>query len=350
MNLEEARALRRAVTHRAKFRDELNVRCLHPVDNAACVGAAAKGRSASFALNGEMQKIAATQLLAGHFAFYVWIAPKENPADAPSSWYGSRARGQAHAAERSDVAGPVRMMPEACEHSILVLARSHEEEDSLMGRLRSSCAERGLRVACMGGHSPESDVALDGAHERLQSQAVSGVLCLLVVVLPQDLCQRQAKGTRPAARHSWDRRVLRFQRALALCDLMPSDAHHVVVSCIGGNDSRRSGPLSSMYQSYCGRDDVEEHHCDLGCFGSGRLQRVTVASNLAGLHVLDSRSNVGVPVGVSRAPPGLAPLPAARLLEALCAELAVVAAAGLEHAGRRLRGLRAGLPARLGRE
>lgn len=57
--LEEARALRWAVAQQALFKGETNVRCLHPVDNATCVGAAVGGRSEPFVLNGEMQKIAA---------------------------------------------------------------------------------------------------------------------------------------------------------------------------------------------------------------------------------------------------------------------------------------------------
>lgn len=128
INLKEARALRWAVAQRSRFRGETNARCLHPVDNASCFGAAAKGRSASFAMDSDMRKIAATQVLASNYTFYVWIASKENPADAPSSRYGSRARGAAQSSERCDTIGLVRRVPMTDGPSILVLERSHGGE------------------------------------------------------------------------------------------------------------------------------------------------------------------------------------------------------------------------------
>lgn len=58
INLEEAKALRWPVTQRAKMLGETNARCLHTVDNASCVGATAKGRSSSWALDGELENYA----------------------------------------------------------------------------------------------------------------------------------------------------------------------------------------------------------------------------------------------------------------------------------------------------
>lgn len=81
-----------------------------------------------------------------------------------------------------------------------------------------------------------------------------------------------------------------------------------------------------MFQSYWDRDDVEERRCDLGRLGSGRPRRVSVASSLAGLRVLEVQTDADVTSAIDRAPPGLAPPSSSRLLDALCTELALAAA------------------------
>ena len=91
ITLEEARALTWAVEYRIKCRDELNKRCVHPVDNAAVCGSASKGRSPARALNAEVRKLMACQLLAGLLCHFPWVASADNPADIPSGWHGLRA-------------------------------------------------------------------------------------------------------------------------------------------------------------------------------------------------------------------------------------------------------------------
>ena len=63
--------------------NELNVGCIHPVDNASMVGAATMGRSAARALNGKMLKIMCCQLLAGLCFFFPWVGTADNPAGLP---------------------------------------------------------------------------------------------------------------------------------------------------------------------------------------------------------------------------------------------------------------------------
>ncbi|CAK9096680.1 eEF1A lysine and N-terminal methyltransferase (eEF1A-KNMT) (Methyltransferase-like protein 13) [Includes: eEF1A lysine methyltransferase [Durusdinium trenchii] len=64
-------------------------RFVHPMDSASCVGAFNKGRSASFLLNCRCQRLCAIGVAGGHEVFYPWIPSGDNPADAPSRWYGT---------------------------------------------------------------------------------------------------------------------------------------------------------------------------------------------------------------------------------------------------------------------
>lgn len=292
------------MVQRAKFQDEINVRCLHPVDDASCVGAAAKGRSASFALHSEMQNIAATQVLAGHYAFYVWIASKENPADAPSSWYGARAHGSALAAEHSDTVGPRRGLQAGEASSVLVLARSCAEEGQWLRHIWSACAERGLRLECGGGHSPEFDLSRDEVYDRLRTKMAGGAVRMILIVLPRDLCLRRSKGTRPAARRSWERRCCRFSRALSLCDVAPVSARHAVLVDASHEGERMSGALADKFRQYRAREDVELQSVDLGRFGSGRPRPLLVASSLEGLRAPKAPAVGNVAAWAALAPPG----------------------------------------------
>lgn len=246
INVEEAKALRWAVTHRAKMPGEQNIRCLHPVDNTSCVGAAAKGRSSSRSLNREMRKIAAVQLLAGHQAFYVWIASKTNPADAPSSWYGLRARRAARVGQLRDMSGPEcgQTLSEGELQFFVMLSSAREEQvfDEI------ACAHGravGLRVRCISGHRPEGDLALDNIFGELMCFAREGRLAAVHIALPRDLCQRRMKGHRDSDMRIWGRRLSRYERALAVCGAMPARTCHSVEYDVQASASYCDGVIMS---------------------------------------------------------------------------------------------------------
>lgn len=91
IHLEEARAARWGIESRARFRHEVGSRGVHPIDNASVVGAFAKGRSASRALNLECRRAMCAQIAADIMCFFTWISTHQNPADRPSGWHGVRA-------------------------------------------------------------------------------------------------------------------------------------------------------------------------------------------------------------------------------------------------------------------
>lgn len=93
--------------------EELGCRVLHAVDSTAVAGAVRKGRSSSRQLNRVLRKIFGLGLAGDLELFVAWLATSENPADAPSSWYGVRSkkgRGEVPAHER------VLLPAEAHEH------------------------------------------------------------------------------------------------------------------------------------------------------------------------------------------------------------------------------------------
>lgn len=74
-----------------KFSGEMSCRCVEPRDSWTCVGAFAKGRSSTRALNFECRRAACICFAGRLFPFYVWIASEDNPSDEPSCWFGLRA-------------------------------------------------------------------------------------------------------------------------------------------------------------------------------------------------------------------------------------------------------------------
>lgn len=91
INSEEARSLPYGGESRCRFNDEVRTRCGHPIDSALVTFAAATGHSASYALSAECRRLAALQICAG-LTCYTWVPSARNPAGAPSSWFGARAR------------------------------------------------------------------------------------------------------------------------------------------------------------------------------------------------------------------------------------------------------------------
>lgn len=92
INIEEARALAWSVRERLVRPGELGHRVLHAVDSTAVAGSVRKGRSSSRQLNRVLRKIFGLALGGNLELFVAWIATSENPADAPSSWYGIRSQ------------------------------------------------------------------------------------------------------------------------------------------------------------------------------------------------------------------------------------------------------------------
>ena len=90
ITLEEADAFVWHLEERI-LRGQLAVRGVHVGDNAAQVGAHAKGRSPTRRMNHRCRRVAALQLAADILILEVWERSKFNPADEPSSRYGVRA-------------------------------------------------------------------------------------------------------------------------------------------------------------------------------------------------------------------------------------------------------------------
>lgn len=154
-----------------------------------------------------MRKIAVVQLLAGQHAVYMWIASKENPAGAPSSWYAARARQRAGPSSSIDMCGLCSLLV-FCE----VLSLVHGEQRCI-AHVQARAHDVGLRLVGIGGRQPDEDIAGDAAFSHILCAAQDGRLAVVHVALPRDVRQRNAKGTRHADMRAWDRRVLRYERA-----------------------------------------------------------------------------------------------------------------------------------------
>lgn len=202
-----------------------------------------------------------------------------------------------------------------------------------MRHIWSAFAQRGLRVQCCGGHTSEFDMARNEVHERVLAQVASGALRMILIIVPRDLCLRRSKGSRPAARRSWELRSCRFSRALSLCELMARGAHHAVLDDAFHDVQRMSGAVAGKLQDHHSLADVERRIVDLGCFGSGQPRRCFVASSLAGLRASGAWASADVASPLF-APPGLPKPPPSKLPDALFAELSSAVARELEHARR----------------
>lgn len=214
-----------------------------------------------------MRKIAAVQLLAGQHAFYVWIASKENPADAPSSWFGSRARQAGARIAASDWHGPSLVGDEGKTLVVYVLLGTLHDEQRFISRAQARARDLGLRLLGLPGHRLGNDVANDAPFSRMLCAARDGSLAAVYVALPQDVCQRRSKGDRPADVRAWNRRVLRYERALAVCMAMPHRSCHSVVHdlpCHGNFE----GVLMSSVKAYQMRRDVQCVDMDLCRYGA----------------------------------------------------------------------------------
>ena len=71
---------------------ESHIRVCQGIDNTSACGAFLKGRSSSRQINRRCQSCCAVSLTGFLEVFLPWVASANNPADAPSSWYGIRQR------------------------------------------------------------------------------------------------------------------------------------------------------------------------------------------------------------------------------------------------------------------
>jgi hypothetical protein len=90
ITLEEFEARNWSVEASLLRPSEVSSRILRAGDNAATVGAAAKGRSPSRPLNRLCRRAAALELAGDLCVFDFWVRSSDNPADGPSSKYGIR--------------------------------------------------------------------------------------------------------------------------------------------------------------------------------------------------------------------------------------------------------------------
>jgi len=92
ITLEEADTNLWSMEHRLHRPSELGCRVGQGGDNACTVGSFAKGRSSSPALNLRCKRGAVIEFAGDLYFFHFWIRSAKNPADAPSSVYGIRAK------------------------------------------------------------------------------------------------------------------------------------------------------------------------------------------------------------------------------------------------------------------
>ncbi len=84
INVQEMRAIYEELLFRTYGQNESKSRWVCAVDSRVAVGALAKGRSSSKALNSWLRKIAVVSLTSGNQIRPLWVGTKANPADDPS--------------------------------------------------------------------------------------------------------------------------------------------------------------------------------------------------------------------------------------------------------------------------
>ena len=105
--LEEYHAFNWSLERRLLRHDEVGCRVLQLGDNTTQVGAHAKGRSSSRALNACCRADAALQIGGDLVAFELWLPSGRNPSDRPSRVY---------AGKRKDTPGVAKVASEIMSH------------------------------------------------------------------------------------------------------------------------------------------------------------------------------------------------------------------------------------------
>ena len=102
ITLEEAAAHVWGLESRLHRPAEHGVRGVHIGDNAAEVGASARGRSSTWRLNFYCRQACAVEIAGSLHPFRLWAPSADNPADRPSSFFGVRAGKRKHQPSSSD--------------------------------------------------------------------------------------------------------------------------------------------------------------------------------------------------------------------------------------------------------
>ena len=93
INVLEMWAILNALVWKLQDAGEVALRHVHVSDSQVCLSALAKGRTTSKALRIPLQKINALLLVSRSLPYYVYVDTSVNPADAPSRWKWSHAKG-----------------------------------------------------------------------------------------------------------------------------------------------------------------------------------------------------------------------------------------------------------------
>ena len=90
INSLEMRAVYTSIRWRVEQLQQHNCRCVHLVDSLVVLHSLGRGRSSSRKLMRTVMKINSLLLVTGLHALWGYVDTKQNPADRPSRWGGSR--------------------------------------------------------------------------------------------------------------------------------------------------------------------------------------------------------------------------------------------------------------------